>query len=69
MRGTFDYGYLNYSLGKIQIMKLREYYKAQQGDEFSLEQFHNQLLDHGMPQIRLLREILIKNKAKWDEAL
>lgn len=69
MRGTFDYGYLNYSLGKMQIMKLREDYKAQQGDEFSLEQFHNQLLDHGMPPIRLLREILLKDKAKWDEAL
>ena len=69
MRGTFDYGYLNYSLGKMQIMKLREDYKAQQGDEFSLEQFHNQLLDHGMPPIRLLREILLKDKAKWDETL
>lgn len=69
MRGTFDYGYLNYSLGKMQIMKLREDYKAQQGDEFSLEQFHNQLLDHGMPPIRLLREILLKDKARWDETL
>jgi uncharacterized protein (DUF885 family) len=69
MRGTFDYGYLNYSLGKMQIMKLREDYKAQQGDEFSLEQFHNQLLDHGMPPIRLLREILLKDKAKWDDTL
>jgi uncharacterized protein (DUF885 family) len=69
MRGTFDYGYLNYSLGKMEIMKLLEDYKAQQGDEFSLEQFHNQLLDHGMPPIRLLREILLKDKAKWDEAL
>src|ERR1051326_5813409 len=62
MRGTFDYGYLNYSLGKLQILKLRDDYKAQQGDEFSLEQFHNQLLDHGMPPIRLLREILLKDK-------
>ena len=53
----------------MQIMKLREDYKAQQGDEFSLEQFHNQLLDHGMPPIRLLREILLKDKAKWEEAL
>lgn len=69
MRGTFDYGYLNYSLGKMQIMKLREDYKAQQSDDFSLEQFHNQLLDHGMPPIRLLREILLKDKAKWGEAL
>src|SRR5439155_1590731 len=69
MRGTFDYGYLNYSLGKMQILKLREDYKAQQGAEFSLEQFHNQLLDHGMPPIRLLREILLKDKTKWDEVL
>ena len=69
MRGTFDYGYLNYSLGKLQILKLRDDYKAQQGAEFSLEQFHNQLLDHGMPPIRLLREILLKDKAKWDEVL
>jgi uncharacterized protein (DUF885 family) len=50
-------------------LKLREDYKAQQGDDFSLEQFHNQLLDHGTPPIRLLREILIKDKAKWDEVL
>jgi uncharacterized protein (DUF885 family) len=71
MRGTFDYGYLNYSLGKLQILKLRDDYKAQaqQDAEFSLEQFHNQLLDHGMPPIRLLREILLKDKAKWDDVL
>ena len=69
MRGTFDYGYLNYSLGKMEILKLRDDYKAQQDAEFSLEQFHNQLLDHGMPPIRLLREILLKDKAKWDDLL
>src|SRR5438046_3859909 len=69
MRGTFDYGYLNYSLGKMEILKLRDDYQAQQGDEFSLEKFHNQLLDHGMPPIRLLREILLKDKAKWDDVL
>ena len=69
MRGTFDYGYLNYSLGKMEILKLRDDYKAQQDAEFSLEQFHNQLLDHGMPPIRLLREILLKDKAKWDDVL
>jgi len=53
----------------LQILKLREDYKAQHGADFSLEQFHNQLLDHGMPPIRLLREILIKDKAKWDDVL
>ena len=69
MRGTFDYGYMNYTLGKLQILKLREDFKAQEGDKFSLEKFHNQLLDHGMPPIRLLREIMLKDKSKWDETL
>ena len=69
MRGTFDPGYLNYTLGKLQILKLRDDYKAQQGDEFSLQKFHNELLDHGMPPIRLLREIMLKDKNKWDEVL
>ena len=53
MRGTFDPGYLNYTLGKLQILKLRDDYKAQQGAEFSLQKFHNELLNHGMPPIRL----------------
>lgn len=69
MRGTFDPGYLNYTLGKLQILKLRQDYEAQQGDEFSLQKFHNELLNHGMPPIRLLREIMLKDKAKWDEVL
>jgi len=69
MRGTFDPGYLNYTLGKLQILKLRDDYKAQQGDEFSLQKFHNELLNHGMPPIRLLREIMLKDKNKWDEVL
>ena len=69
MRGTFDPGYLNYTLGKLQILKLRDDYKAQQGEEFSLQKFHNELLNHGMPPIRLLREIMLKDKTKWDEVL
>jgi uncharacterized protein (DUF885 family) len=69
MRGTFDPGYLNYTLGKLQILKLRDDYKAQQGDEFSLQKFHNELLNHGMPPIRLLREIMLKDQSKRDEVL
>ncbi len=69
MRGTFDPGYLNYTLGKLQILKLRDDYKAQEGDEFSLQKFHNELLNHGMPPIRLLREIMLKDQSKWDEVL
>jgi uncharacterized protein (DUF885 family) len=69
MRATFDPGYLNYTLGKLQILKLRDDYKAQQGDEFLLQKFHNELLGHGMPPIRLLREIMLKDQSKWDQVL
>jgi uncharacterized protein (DUF885 family) len=69
VRGTFDPGYLNYTLGKLQILKLRDDYKAQEGENFSLQKFHNELLNHGMPPIRLLREIMLKDKTKWDELL
>ena len=69
MRGTFDPGYLNYTLGKLQILKLRDDYKAQQGDDFSLQKFHSELLNHGMPPIRLLREIMLKDQSKWNEVL
>src|SRR5437762_1163209 len=69
MRGTFDPGYLNYTLGKLEILKLRDDYKAQQGDAFSLQKFHNELLNHGMPPIRLLREIMLKDQSKWDQVL
>ena len=69
MRGTFDPGYLNYTLGKLQILKLRDDYKAQEGANFSLEKFHNEMLNHGMPPIRLLREIMLKDPAKWDAVL
>jgi uncharacterized protein (DUF885 family) len=69
MRATFDPGYLNYTLGKLQILKLRDDYKAQQGDDFSLQKFHNELLSHGMPPIRLLREIMLKDQSNWDQVL
>jgi uncharacterized protein (DUF885 family) len=69
VRGTFDPGYLNYTLGKLQILKLRDDYKVQEGENFSLQKFHNELLNHGMPPIRLLREIMLKDKTKWNEVL
>ena len=69
MRGTFDIEYLNYSLGKWQILKLRKDYQAQEGDNFSLQKFHDELLKHGMLPIRLLREVMLKDKAQWGEVL
>jgi uncharacterized protein (DUF885 family) len=69
MRGTFDIGYLNYTLGKLQILKLRKDYEAQEGENFSLKKFHDELLNHGMLPIRLLREVMLKNREKWAEVL
>jgi uncharacterized protein (DUF885 family) len=69
MRGTFDIGYLNYTLGKLQILKLRKDYEAQEGENFSLKKFHDELLNHGMLPIRLLREVMLKDQTKWGEVL
>jgi uncharacterized protein (DUF885 family) len=69
IRGTYDPGYLFYSLGKLQMLKLREDYQKQEGANFSLQKFHDQLLDNGMPPIRLLRERLLKDKTIWDKIL
>ena len=69
MRGTYDIGYLNYALGKLQILKLRNDYDVQEGENFSLKKFHDELLKHGMLPIRLLRQIMLKDQSKWDEVL
>lgn len=69
LRGTFDPQYLFYTLGKLQILKLREDYKKQEGANYSLKKFHDQMLDNGMPPIRFLREILLKDKSTWNDIL
>ncbi len=69
LRGTFDPGYLYYTLGKLQILKLRRDYQQQEGARFSLQQFHDDMLRHGMPPIRLLREILLQDNKTWNDIL
>jgi len=69
MRGTFDPEYLLYTLGKLEILKLREDFKQQEGAKFSLQKFHDEMLRHGAPPIRLLREVMLKDRALWDKIL
>jgi len=69
MRGTYDPGYLYYTLGKLQILKLRRDWQAQEGAAYSLRRFHDEMLRHGMPPLRLLREKMLKDPALWDEIL
>jgi len=54
-RGTADPTYLVYTLGKLQIMKLREDYKAKMGDKFSLQEFHDNFMKHGFLPIKQVR--------------
>jgi uncharacterized protein (DUF885 family) len=69
LRGTFDPGYLFYTIGKLEILKLRRDYQKQEGANFSLKKFHDEVLNHGMPQIRLLREVMLKDSSTWKATL
>ncbi len=63
LRGTFDPGYLSYTLGKLQILQLREAYKQQEGSGYSLKKFHDTLLNHGMPPVQLIREVMLQERS------
>jgi len=67
-RGSYDPEYLYYTLGKLQILKLRRDYERQEGARYSLKRFHDELLSHGSPPIRLLREVMLKERSQWEEA-
>lgn len=58
-RGTADPTYLVYTLGKLQIMKLREDYKAKMGDKFSLQDFHDKFMKHGFVPIKYVRKDML----------
>ena len=61
-RGTRDPGYINYTVGKLEILKLREDYRVKMGHKFSLTDFHDRLLGAGLPPIKIIRrEILGKD--------
>ena len=69
IRGAYDPEYLYYTLGKLEILKLRDDCRRQEGEKFTLQAFHNEMLRHGAPPIRLLREVMLKDRAVWDPAL
>ena len=69
MRGTNDPGYLNYTLGKLMIYKLRNDYQKQEGVNYSLQKFHDEMLKHGSPPVPLLREVMLKDKSIWNDIL
>jgi uncharacterized protein (DUF885 family) len=69
MRGTYDPGYLYYTLGKLMILKLRADWKEQEGANYSLQRFHDELLRHGSPPLPLARQLMLTDSGKWKEIL
>ena len=58
-RGTYDPGYINYTLGKLMIRKLRTDWSATHGGEAGWKAFHDQFLSYGGPPIPLVRAAML----------
>jgi hypothetical protein len=58
-RGTFDPAYLNYTMGKLMIRKLRDDWTASRGGKQAWQQFHDEFLKYGGPPIPLVRKAML----------
>lgn len=58
-RGTFDPAYLNYTMGKLMIRKLRDDWTATRGGRSAWKQFHDAFLSYGGPNIPLVRKAML----------
>jgi len=63
-RGTYDPAYLNYTMGKLMIRKLRDDWAATRGGEKAWKAFHDQFLSYGGPPIPLVRQQMMGSKAE-----
>jgi hypothetical protein len=62
-RGVVDPMYLNYTLGKLMILKLRADWRAKRGPAFDLRAFHDQLLSYGDAPLPLIRRAMLGEDA------
>jgi len=58
-RGTYDPGYLNYTLNKLLIRKLRDDWTATRGGRSAWKAFHDQVLSYGGPPVPLVRSAMM----------
>jgi len=63
-RGTYDPAYLNYTMGKLMIRKLRDDWAATRGGEKAWKAFHDQFLSYGGPPIPLVRQQMMSGEAE-----
>ncbi|HEX5162420.1 MAG TPA: DUF885 domain-containing protein, partial [Steroidobacteraceae bacterium] len=62
LRGTYDPGYLAYTLGKLMIRKLRADWMSANPDA-TAQQFHDRFLSYGSPPVPLVREQMLGSSA------
>jgi len=55
-RGTYDPAYLNYTMGKLMIKRLRDDWSATRGGRQAWHDFHDKFLGYGGPPIPLVRQ-------------
>jgi len=55
-RGTYDPAYLNYTMGKLMIRKLRDDWSASRGGKKAWREFHDEFLKYGGPPIPMVRQ-------------
>lgn len=60
-RGTYDPAYLNYTMGKLMIRKLRADWTATRGGQAAWREFHDQFLSYGGPPIPMVRAAMLGN--------
>jgi len=58
-RGTYDPEYLNYTLNKLLILKLRDDWTASRGGRKAWKQFHDTFLSYGGPPVPLVRQAMM----------
>ena len=68
-RGTYDPGYLNYTLGKLMINKLRDDWTMGRGGEEAWGKFHDQFLGFGSPPVPLIRKQMLGDEYEGDASL
>jgi uncharacterized protein (DUF885 family) len=61
-RAAFDPLYVVYTIGAMQIRKLRDDVRAKEGDKFDLAHFHERILSQGSLPVALLRRILLNDE-------
>jgi uncharacterized protein (DUF885 family) len=63
-RGTHDPAYLNYTMGKLMIRRLRDDWTRTRGGRSAWKAFHDKFLSYGGPPIPLVRAQMMGGEAK-----